>query len=85
MKYTVFSLMIGLLLVTCQASEEAPQEPAPEKETLKVTHYYSVKMEEDTPVRDTIKECFSCNQAEVYNNEGKLLALRFYKANMKDL
>lgn len=33
------------------------------------------------PVRDTLKECFSCNQARYYNEEGVETELIFFKGN----
>lgn len=50
-----------------------------------VTHYYSIKMVDGIAVRDSLKDCFSCNQAEIYDYTGKQTELRFYKANMEDM
>ena len=52
---------------------------------MDVTHYYSIKYENDIAVRDTLKNCFSCNQAKVYDENNRLVELRFYQSNMKDL
>ena len=51
---------------------------------MAITHYYSVKMEDGKEVRDTLKECSYCNQADVFDKNGKEIEHHFYKVNMKD-
>lgn len=72
-----------LLLLACNT--DSKKETAAESKTkMLVTHYYSIKKQGDSVVKDTLKECFSCNQALVYDESGKEVELRFYKSNMKD-
>jgi len=52
---------------------------------MNVIHYYSVKMENGIPVRDTLRECFYCNQGMVKDATGKELEQRFYKSDMKTI
>ena len=90
-KYPVFIalVMTSIMIYGCKretkGSQVEKEMKSSKQEILKVTHYYSVKLEGEEAVRDTIKECFSCNQAEVYDAGGMQVALRFYKANMTDM
>lgn len=72
------------LMISCQKSQKKSIKENEPKLKMLVTKYYSIKMENDRVVRDTVKECFSCNQAIVYDQSGKEIALRFYKRNMTD-
>ncbi len=75
-------LLTSLILSCDQTQKEAPL--LPEKTKMLFTHYYAVKMENGIPTRDTLMDCFHCNQAIVYDKTGKELELRFYKKNGKD-
>lgn len=66
-----------------KSSTKAEAEAAPAIQQL-ITRYYSVKVVNGNPVKDTLMECFHCNQSRIYNKEGKELELRYYKSNMKD-
>ena len=86
MKKILLVNLLVLLFIGCKKKtnqeEDIPKEP---KLQQRITHYYSIKEENGEVVRDTIKNCFSCNQALIFDKSGKELELRFYKANMKDI
>lgn len=88
MKYiNIIIFLILVLTFSCKQKEsrkETETEIGTEPKML-VTHYYSVKMENGIAVKDSLKDCFSCNQAEVYDRNGKQTELRFYKSNMTDM
>ncbi len=87
LKYYFF---IGLLTIAglvsisgCESSRT--DEPLEDTKVQKViTHYYSLTMKNGVAMPDTLKDCFSCNQALIYDKGGKEKALVFYKDNMED-
>ncbi len=81
MSYNLIFCCLVLFMVSGCSNQSNDKDPA----YMLVTHYYSIKYENDIAQKDTVKDCFSCNQAEVYNADDTLLELRFYKANMSDM
>ena len=77
-----FFLAIIIFAFSCQTDKENQPTTPPIK--MAITHYYSVKMENGKAVRDTLKECSYCNQADVFDKNGKEVEHHFYKTNMKD-
>ena len=87
MKSLSIFLFLTLIVASCKQKEtkiDTESEVGNDPKML-VTHYYSVKMENGIAVMDSLKDCFSCNQAEVYDRNGRQTELRFYKSNMKDM
>ena len=77
-KATASLLLVLLLLSACQTEPTAERVPTLKEE---IVRYYSVRETDSIAVRDTLKQCFSCNQSDVYDENGRLLEHRFYKGN----
>ena len=75
-----------ILLFTVFGFVNADAQTKDEKKVKEVIiHYYTVKMVDGMPVKDELKDCFSCNQGKVFDKNGRELELRFYKADMKSM
>ncbi len=83
-KIILIQCLIGLLSCTSTSQSEQQVQNNPQLKML-VTHYYTIKIEDNQAVRDSVKECFSCNQALVYDTNGREIALRFYKSDMEEV
>jgi len=82
---SVFLLLISLLfLVACEppADEIGSTEPGLQ---MRITKYHAVEMVNGVAQVDSVKDCFSCNQALVFDEFGKEIENRWYKPNMTDL
>ncbi len=83
MKMKTTILLITLLIGFGSAIGQTDKTKKGIKEII--IHYYSVKMVDGMPVKNKLKDCFSCNQGRVFDKNGKELELRFYKADMKNV
>ena len=71
-KLILFSFLF-LVCVACSKTKPEVQDNVEEQYTMFLTQYYSIKMENGRAIRDTLKDCFSCNQAVIKNQSGKEL------------
>jgi len=81
MKRAITITIILSILIGCQNNESKDNS----KYSMAVKHYYSLVMDGDMAKKDTLKNCFSCNQATVKDGNGKEVERRFYYANMEDM
>ena len=75
---------LPFLVLACESGSEDLKDLQPAVK-MKITKYYAVKMVDGLAQPDSVKECFSCNQALVFDESGKELENRWYKPNMEDL
>lgn len=75
-------------IVSCGRHSDADQQQplgSPLKVKEIITHNYTFKMVGGEPQKDSVKECFSCNQGLEYDEAGKEIILRFYKSDLDSL
>ncbi|MDN5212658.1 hypothetical protein QQ020_11400 [Fulvivirgaceae bacterium BMA12] len=89
MKKVFWSIsLVALVVISCSSergkmADEKGETPLKIKEVI--TRHYTFKMIGGEPKKDSIKECFSCNQGIEYNKQGRELVLRFYKADLDSI
>lgn len=82
LKFTL--LICPLLVIGCEPTSEDISDLEPPLK-MRITRYHNVKIVDGMAQADSVKECFSCNQALVFDEAGKELENRWYKPNMEDL
>ena len=74
-----------LLTIGCEPNSEEDINSLESPLKMKITRYHHVKMVDGLAQADSVKECFSCNQARVYDESGKEVENRWYKPQMDEL
>jgi len=80
----ILATCILLLVAACEPAVDDPAELEPPVK-MRITKYHHVKMVDGVAQADSVKDCFSCNQALVFDESGKEIENRWYKPNMNDL
>lgn len=84
-------LVVSLLLLVITSCDQRRDEghdeelQAPLKIREIITRNYTFKMVGGEPQKDSVKECFSCNQGLEYDEMGREVVLRFYKSDLDSL
>ncbi len=74
------TLLFIVFLFSCSTKNETVK-PTPRIQKI-ITHDYTVKWTDGIPERDSLMNCFGCNQAIVYDTNGIETETRFYKKDM---
>lgn len=76
-----------IIFGACSSNENNTKEDSKPKIEVReiITRYYSLVTKDGIPQRDSLMECFSCNQGIEFDRDGRELALRFYKADLDSL
>lgn len=78
-------LVSAIVFYGCQNGGEQSALDSPLKIKEIITHNYTFKMVGGEPRKDSVKECFSCNLGLEFDEMGREIILRFYKADLDSL